>query len=170
MAFSRSAHDCFRVVVEPLGHVDCLPLGVLMRRSIVLALVVGGGLITACGDDDQGEASAGVDDAAGEAVEGHDVATPVADDARHVAVAGRSFAFEPEEVTVQAGEAIAIVLRSEDDVHDFTVDDLEVHVTADSGSTSIGGLQVDDPGRYTFYCSVEGHREAGMEGTLVVEG
>ena len=39
----------------------------------------------------------------------------------------------------------------------------------DGGGTT--ALTVDlKPGEYEFYCPVDGHREQGMEGTLVVGG
>lgn len=100
---------------------------------------------------------------------GHEGASPVAEGAEHVAVSARSFEFEPAEITVAEGADIAIVLSSEDSLHDFTIDEFDAHVAAGPGETSVGGFRALEPGEYTFYCSVPGHREAGMEGTLVVE-
>lgn len=102
--------------------------------------------------------------------EGGHAASPVPDGARTVAVRARSFSFVPAEITVRSGEAIAIELSSEDAEHDFVIDGLDAaHVSADTGETATGGFRAHAPGRVTFYCSVPGHREAGMTGTLVVE-
>jgi nitrite reductase (NO-forming) len=60
-------------------------------------------------------------------------------------------------------------LTSDDLLHDFVIDELDVHVAADRDETAEGGLRADTAGEYTYYCTVAGHREAGMEGTLVVE-
>jgi plastocyanin len=54
--------------------------------------------------------------------------------------------------------------------HDVAVEGNGVHQTSDrvtGGSTTLS-LNLK-PGTYTFFCSVDGHRAAGMEGTLVVK-
>lgn len=44
----------------------------------------------------------------------------------------------------------------------------EAVVEADGGETATGTVDLQ-PGTYTYFCAVPGHRAAGMEGTLVVE-
>lgn len=150
-----------------------------MRRStrLALCLVASSSLVVAaCGSDDDshgdmpmsGSGNDGSMDMDSGAM-GHNEDSPVAKGARRIEVTATSFEFDPKEITVTAGEDIAVVLTSEDLLHDFTIDELDAHVTSDVEETSEGGLRAEEPGRYTYYCSVPGHRDAGMEGTLIVE-
>lgn len=54
--------------------------------------------------------------------------------------------------------------------HDFTVDALAVHVPVAPGETVEVTIPADAaPSEYEYYCSVPGHKAAGMVGTLVVQ-
>jgi plastocyanin len=147
-----------------------------MRRALVLSLslFLAAGLLSACGSDGDSTSTEPTSmDGSGDPMDGmgddHDESSEVAEGAREIELTGSSFAFDPDEIEVAAGEDVAIVLTSTDILHDFTIDELDTHVAADKGETATGGLRADEPGRYTFYCTVAGHREAGMEGTLIVE-
>lgn len=102
---------------------------------------------------------------------GHDssgTSAPVAG-AGEIPVKASSFKFDPRTVTVKAGQASTIVFRSTDIQHDFTVDDLHIHISAGPGKTTKASITPDRPGSYQFYCSIPGHKSAGMVGTLVVQ-
>jgi plastocyanin len=90
----------------------------------------------------------------------------VAPGAREIRVSARSYAFAPKTIDVQAGENIAVVLHSLDQTHDFAIEGKGLIVTVDGGKTARGGFRLAKPGTYTFYCSISGHRAAGMEGTI----
>ena len=52
---------------------------------------------------------------------------------------------------------------------DAAMDDDDLHVAhANAGESTTATFAVDEPGTYTVYCSVPGHRESGMEATLTV--
>jgi plastocyanin len=156
-----------------------------MRRPLALAMsaVLAASLLAACGGDDDDSTSGGMsaadssdqsttthaDDGEGGMEMNHDEPpNPVAPGAREIDVEATSYEYGPPEIDIRAGEDVAIVLSADDVEHDFVIEELDTHISAQPGETTEGGLRVDEPGRYTFYCSVSGHREAGMEGTLVV--
>lgn len=77
--------------------------------------------------------------------------------------------FEEDSLEAPAGN-ITIELTNEGNIfHDFTIEELgdQVIAEADPGETTTGNVELD-AGTYTYFCSVPGHRPAGMEGTLTV--
>lgn len=89
--------------------------------------------------------------------------------ARRIKVIARNFAFDPDEITIEAGEKVTIALGSRDVFHDFVVKGKGHIVGADGGKTKKGGLRIKQVGTRKFWCSVPGHRAAGMVGTITVE-
>lgn len=68
-----------------------------------------------------------------------------------------------------AGE-VALELDNQGNIfHDLTVEELgdEIVAEAEGGETDTGSVELE-AGEYTFYCSVPGHRESGMETTVTV--
>ncbi len=50
-----------------------------------------------------------------------------------------------------------------------TSEHVSLHIAAAAGKSSEVAFIAAQPGEYTFYCTVAGHRQAGMEGRIIVE-
>jgi uncharacterized cupredoxin-like copper-binding protein len=72
--------------------------------------------------------------------------------------------------TVAAGNVTFELVNEGNLPHDVTIEEIGnvVVVHADGGQTESGNVTLD-PGSYVYYCSIPGHRAAGMEGELTVQ-
>lgn len=52
--------------------------------------------------------------------------------------------------------------------HDLIIPDLDVTLAAEPGEAVTEGITVATPGTYELLCTVPGHADAGMRGTLTV--
>jgi outer membrane protein assembly factor BamB/plastocyanin len=76
--------------------------------------------------------------------------------------------FTPNKATISSDSPATIVLENQDTVpHTFVIDELNIHESVDPGQLATVMITAD-PGAYTFYCELPGHREGGMVGTLTV--
>lgn len=86
-------------------------------------------------------------------------------------IKGEEFSFSPSTAAVKAGTTIMLTFVNEGAmVHDLVFDEIDGATSRVSpGESETIELTINEPGTYTFYCSVAGHRALGMEGELVVE-
>jgi plastocyanin len=84
---------------------------------------------------------------------------------------GGALKFDQTSLEASAGKVTIDFTNDSSLSHNVTIDGPGVE---DEGTDTIKGSTANitldlKPGKYTFYCSVDGHRAAGMEGTLVVK-
>jgi plastocyanin len=144
-----------------------------MKKALILIAVValaGFGLAACGGDDDEDTTAAATATTTTETAPAGGGGGASAVDIS--AAADGSLAFDQTDLTTKAGAVTINFDNPASLTHDVKVED--------SSGTELGGTDlvsqgdatatVDlQPGSYTFFCSVPGHREAGMEGTLTVK-
>jgi plastocyanin len=140
------------------------------KLAILLALLaVVPFALAACGDDDDDDEAA--TEAAPTETTDTGGATGGGSTVSFTADPGGALAFEEDSATASAGTVTLELTNDSSLPHDVQIE---------SGGEDLGGTEevtggvvtaeVElEPGEYTFYCSVPGHREGGMEGTLTVE-
>jgi uncharacterized cupredoxin-like copper-binding protein len=127
------------------------------KAAVVLA--VAGLTIGACGGGSTKDRTAGgAEKPSADAVTG-----------TKVYVTAKEFSFDPGTLTLKAGEGSAIVLQNAGSIeHDLSVSGAGYKLVVPANKTGEKVLKVDKPGTYEFYCSVAGHKDAGMKGQLTV--
>ena len=112
-----------------------------------------------CGGDDDKTASGGSSPSAG---------------GQTVSVSETDYELDPSDPTVQPGTVSFRVTNDGGDDHNLEVEgpEGEEELEQDIGPGESDTLTVDlsKPGRYEFYCPVDGHRDLGMEGEITVGG
>ena len=119
--------------------------------------------------------------------------------AQAITVEAAAMHYQPASIEVTAGQLVVLTFKNNDSMdHDFSIMEIPLvsgtmqessspmpghdmggmsgmpgtpalHVAAPMGATGTLQFTASKPGTYEFYCTVAGHKEAGMVGTLVVK-
>lgn len=108
-------------------------------------------------------------------------------------LAMQDIAYDSPALTATRGETVRIELENRGAItHDFTIDGIavddvhtsggssseehehaasehDIHFALDAGDSGHLDFAPSEAGTYEYFCTVAGHREAGMRGTLTVE-
>lgn len=148
----------------------------MKKLAFAFTLILAALALAACGGDDDETTAPAADNGAateesGEAGGGGEGGT-AAGTVELEAAPDESLAYTTDSASAEAGKVTLEFTNPQAISHDVAIEDPsgetigKTDVITEGSDSAVVDLE---PGEYTFYCTVPGHREAGMEGTLTVE-
>ena len=134
----------------------------MVRKLLVSIAVVASFALVACGSDDSSDTTSASSDTS---------TSTTAESSSSIDVSETEFKIDPADPTAKTGVVDFNVSNDGQIVHNLEVEGNGVEeVTDDIEPGSTAQLSVDlKPGTYEIYCSIDSHREQGMEGELTVQ-
>ena len=140
---------------------------------VVLVLIVGGGFMLFSGSKTSNESMTQEPaQTTNEAMPKEEATDSMMEEGtvKEFVVESKGLTFTPSEITVNVGDKIRITYKNTLGTHDWTLDEFNVKTQLlDAGQEETVEFVADKAGSFEYYCSVAGHRAAGMKGMLVVE-
>lgn len=141
----------------------------MSRLALVLpTAITAAALVAGCGSSSSSSTSAGASSSS--SAPSAPASPSPAGGLRLAADKSGKLAFDKAELTAKAGTVTISMSNPSGIPHGIAVDGNGVDKDGKivpHGGTSTVSLKLK-PGKYSFYCPVAGHRQAGMQGTLIV--
>ena len=82
----------------------------------------------------------------------------------------KNSAFVPGNLKFKAGEVVELRLKSTDEAHTFSIEELGVNwMIPKTGDPIVKEFVFNTPGTYSLICIIAGHASAGMVGEVLVQ-
>jgi plastocyanin len=151
----------------------------MKKVAVAFALVLASIALVACGSSSDSSGSSAETTSEGNAAAGGEKANEAEGKSAGSAAAvafeadpSGGLAYTSASATAKAGKVTIDFTNPQPLTHDVAIEDSsgktigKTELIAEGSDSAVVDLK---PGTYTFYCTVPGHREAGMEGTLTVK-
>lgn len=88
-----------------------------------------------------------------------------------VEIVGNEYSFTPSSMSVQAGDDVSITFKNAGaSTHALFIDGYNIGTSGVApGKSATLSFTADKTGTFNFYCTIDSHRELGMQGTLEVK-
>lgn len=144
----------------------------MKKVAALLLVLIAATALAACGGSDDDTSSAPAETAPAETGAGGGDEGGGAQSLSFEAAEGTELAYTSDSAEAEAGKVEVEFTNPQSIGHDVAIEDAngnevaKTEVVSDGKATASADLK---PGSYTFFCTIPGHREAGMEGTLTVK-